>query len=83
MLACILVKKHFPTVIKIEKSVIWILILELLNSGSRRRAESAVFRATDPQGTAFNLRHLPPDIVELFASDEVVQATKNSYFTLV
>ena len=82
LLACILVKKHFPLVTRIEKSVIWILILELLNSGSRRRAESAVFRSTDPQCSVFGLAHLPPDIVDLFNDDEVVQATRNIYISL-
>ena len=82
LLACILVKKHFPAVTKIEKSVIWILILELLNSGSRRRAESVVFCSTDPLGAVFDLTHLPPDIVGLFAEDEVVRATRNSYIVL-
>ncbi len=82
LLACILVKKHFPMVTRIEKSVIWILILELLNSGSRRRAESVVFCSTDPQGSTFDLAHLPADIVEYFRDDEVVKATKNSYIAL-
>ena len=82
LLACILVNKHFPQVARIEKSVIWILILELLNSGSRRRAESAVFRSTDPQGATFDLSHLPPDIFELFADDEVVRACRNNYIAL-
>ncbi len=82
LLACILVKKHFPRVTRIEKSVIWILILELLNSGSRRRAESVVFCSTDPQGSDFDLAHLPADIVEYFRDDEVVKATKNNYISL-
>ena len=82
LLACILVKKHFPLVTRIEKSVIWILILELLNSGSRRRAESAVFRSTDPQGPTFELADLPPDIVELFKDDEVVRVSKNRYIAM-
>lgn len=82
LLACILIKKHFPSVTRIEKSVVWILIQELLNSGSRRRAESAVFRSTDPQGTTFNLAHLSPDIVELFKDDEVVRATRNIYIAM-
>ncbi len=82
LLACILVKKHFPMVTRIEKSVIWILILELLNSGSRRRAESVVFCSADPLGAVFDLTHLPPDIVGLFEDDEVVRATRNSYIAL-
>ena len=82
LLACVLVKKHFPAVTRIEKAAVWILIFELLNSGSRRRAESAVFCSTDPQGTTFNVTHLPTEIVEYFRDDEVVKATKNSYITL-
>ena len=81
LLACILIKKHFPSVERIEKPVVWILILELINSGSRRRAESAVFRSTEPQGSTFKLTHLPPDIVELFKDDEVVQAYQNRYIS--
>lgn len=81
LIACILVKKHFPSVTRIEKSVIWILILELINSGSRRRAESAVFRSTDPQGSTFNLTHLPPDIVEYFKDDDVVRVTQTRYIS--
>ncbi len=82
LLACILVKKHFPAVTRIEKAAVWILIFELLNAGSRRRAESAVFCSTDPQGTTFDLTHLPTEIVEYFRDDEVVKATKNSYIPL-
>ncbi|MCK5516531.1 MAG: AAA family ATPase [Desulfobulbaceae bacterium] len=82
LIACILVKKHFPSVTRIEKPVIWILIMELINSGSRRRAESTVFRSTDPQGSTFDLTHLPPDIVELFKDDEVVRVTQTRYISL-
>jgi hypothetical protein len=82
LLACILVKKHFPKVKRIEKAAVWLLILELLNAGSRRRAESAVFCSKDPDGTTFNLSHLPADIVEFFRDDEVIRATKNSYISL-
>ena len=82
LLACILVKKHFPKVTRIEKAAVWLLILELLNAGSRRRAESAVFCSTDPDGTTFDLAHLPADIVEFFKDDEVIKATKNSYIFL-
>ena len=82
LLACILVKKHFPSVTRIEKAAVWILIFELLNAGSRRRAESAVFCSTDPQGTTFDLTHLPAEIVEYFRDDEVVKATKNIYIAL-
>ena len=82
LLACILVKKHFPAVTRIEKAAVWILIFELLNAGSRRRAESAVFCSTDPQGTTFDLAHLPIEIVDYFRDDEVVKATRNSYIAL-
>lgn len=59
-----------------------LIIFELLNAGSRRRAESGVFCSTDPQGTTFDLTHLPTEIVEYFRDDEGVKATKNSYIPL-
>jgi hypothetical protein len=82
LLSCILVKKHFPSVTRIEKSVIWILIFELLKSGSRRRAESVVFRSSDPRGDTFEITHLPADIMDLFQDDEVVRITRNRYISM-
>lgn len=81
LLVSILVKKHFPAVAKIEKAVVWILIFELLNSGSKRRAESVVFRSTDPEGDTFSISHLPLDIIEQFESDDVVKITIGKYYS--
>ena len=81
LLASILVKKHFPAVTRVEKAVVWVLIFELLNSGSRRRAENVVFRSADPAGDTFSVADLPHDIIEQFGSDNVVRIARGKYYS--
>lgn len=81
-LACLLVKKHFDQVDRVEMSAVWVLMRLLAQYGSRRRAESIVFRSKDPPDGAYRFANLPPDIRIRFAQDEVVGRTGDRFFEL-
>ena len=54
----------------------------LAQYGSRRRAESVVFRSIDPSGREYGYASLPPDIRSRFEQDEIVLRTSGSFFEL-
>jgi hypothetical protein len=57
-IACLLVKKHFSKIERIEKSVLMVLLQKLTESTSRRPAEKCIFCANHPSDNTFKFSNL-------------------------
>ena len=77
------IRKHFPSVKKIEKSVLLVLAREIAGSHvSRRSIEKEVFASTTPNGGSFALSNLPRRIRQKYEGDATVKDNIGKFFTV-
>jgi hypothetical protein len=82
-LACLLVKKHFPQVKRIERAAVVALVNKLAGSSSRRSAERCVFCSRTPDAETFKLTDLPSSDQDKYRDNRDVSALLNSYYDIV
>ncbi|MBC2735303.1 MAG: ATP-binding protein [Desulfobacteraceae bacterium] len=82
LLSCLLIKKHFEHVKRVEKSAAWALIRALAATGSRRKAESIVFRSFLPNDISFQFSYLPEDVQKAFETDQEIIGLHNTFFEI-
>jgi hypothetical protein len=63
-IAVSLLLARFPQVQYVESSVISLLALSIINSSSRRDAESCIFRSHPPRGIVLGLNNLPGGFIQ-------------------
>lgn len=78
-IACLLIKKHFPSVKRIEVAVIVVLMRKLIPTSSRRSAERSVFCSTTPKDDIFEFKNLPGSDQERYGEDNKVSVSRNIF----
>ncbi|MCJ7632426.1 AAA family ATPase [Candidatus Bathyarchaeota archaeon] len=81
-LACLLVRKHFKKVNRIEQSAVMVLQKKLATTSSRRVAEKCVFCSSIHDEATFSFTHLPLRDQEEYREDADVKKLRGKYYDI-
>ena len=81
-LACLLIRKLFPKVSRIEGAVVLALSAMLTQSTSRRGAERSVFSSKAPSGTTFAFDNLPMQDQKTYGKEKAVASARGIFLSV-
>jgi len=82
-IACLLIRKHFPKVKRVEKAALMAIAKTLVETGSYRKAESSVFCSCVSAAGVFRLSDFPAGRVVEYAKVKRMKALRGGYVQIV